>query len=177
VSRVCRSQAHSSYRPLPVNRLLKECNRRVPSQGPRCFEMLVALVKRFPQVQSGTLYIGDEGIAKLMGEGRCGKTAHRAKYDLLRVGLIRLKHAGPRMCPCGRCGGEKAGGTILNSNGKAVAAATGYEVDPALFGQPKSPKPPRPSSSYESPAQRRLREQNQDRMKRALESLRPRAGP
>lgn len=191
---------------------MHECHRRAPSQGLRCFEMLMALISRFPQVQSGILYIGDSCLdagrehccgacrkagrrcehryfcmAKLMGKGRCGKTAHRAKYDLLRVGLIRLVGAGPRMCPCEGCGGGKAGGTILNSNGQPVAGATGYEIDPELFGQPKQTRPrargkERAISSghgavWASPAERRLQEENSARMHALVDDMRSRAGP
>jgi len=177
VSKVRRNQAARPYQPPSPRRIIAECKRRLwPMRGPRAFEAIAVLVELFPKRQSGVVFIGDLKMAKAMG--RCEKTAHRAKYDLLRVGAIRLHGAGPRMCPCGGCGGAKAGGTIFNSNGQPVSAATGYELDPALLVQPRqSPRSPRKPTSYESPAELRLREQNKGRMARALESLRPRAGP
>jgi len=175
-----RAQAAAPYRKIPVRRLLFECNRRLSnSRGPRAFELIAALVYRWPQVQSGIVYIGDVKMGDLMH--RCGRTAHRAKYDLQRVGLIRLHHAGPRMCSCHRCGGVGAGGRILNGRGQPVSCATGYELDPEILGPPvKAPGGgngrSRPNS-YVSPAQARLRAEGQAKVRDALERLRSRAGP
>jgi hypothetical protein len=176
------AQAAAPYRRIPVRRLLFECNRRLSSvRGPRAFELVAALVYRWPQVQSGIVYIGDAKMGDLMH--RCGRTAHRAKYDLLRVGLIRLHHAGPRMCSCRRCGGVGAGGRILNSRGQPVSCATGYELDPEVLGPPvKTPRggngrPSSSSSRYVSPAQARVRAEGQAQLREALDRMRSRAGP
>jgi hypothetical protein len=171
------------YRRLPVRRLLFECNRRLHgSRGPRGFEMVSALIYRWPQVQSGIVYIGDSCtdagrehrsdhccMAQLMK--RCGKTAHRAKYDLLRAGLVKLHGAGP---------GERAGGKILNQKGQAVGAATGYQLDPAVLDAPRPPSTPKAASGYESPAQQRLRADGRRKLADAVERMRAassRAGP
>lgn len=159
------------YRKVPVRRLLLECNRRLhASRGPRAFEMMAALVYRWPQVQSGVVYIGDEGMAELMK--RCGKTAHRAKYDLARAGLVKLHCAGP---------GLRAGGKILNGRGQVVAQATGYEIDPSILkaapeSRAASRAQARPAGSgYESPAQARLRREGQAKIRQALENMKARA--
>lgn len=194
------------YRKVPVRRLLLECNRRLrEARGPRAFELIAALCYRWPQVQSGIVYLGDSCLdagrpahccsqcrkqgrencehphccaARLMG-GRCGKTAHRAKYDLQRVGLIRLHGAGPRHCPCSRCGGDAAGGRITAARGEVVSAATGYELEGDLSdpgGRLERPPQAKPSA-YTSPAQARLRREGQAKLQRALEAMRSRAGP
>jgi hypothetical protein len=181
------------YRAYPVRRVLIECNRRLRGvRGPRAFEALAALIYRSPQVQSGVVYIGDccAGehrsehccMAQLMR--RCGRTAHRAKYDLADAGLIKLHNAGRGLCPCSRCGGDqskKAGGSILNAHGQVVGAATGYELDPSLFAPPRPPRPPASASAYRSPAQARAVSEGQARLAAALERMRPppadRAGP
>jgi hypothetical protein len=160
------SQPAAPYRRYPARKLLFECNRRLrDARGPRAFEMMAALIYRSPQVKSGIVHLGDSCIdagrehccghcrregrrscehphccmARLMGD-RCGKTAHRAKYDLLRAGLVKLHGAGPA---------ERAGGKILDGSGRPVGAATGYELDPELFAAPAStgrsaPGPSRP---------------------------------
>jgi len=184
-----RVRPDAPYRKLPIRRLLFECNRRLHhARGPRAFELVAALIQRWPHVQSGIVYIWDscEGgrhrsehccMAQLMR--RCGKTAHRAKYDLADVGLIKLHCAGRGRCNCRRCNGEAAGGKILNSKGQSVSQATGYELDPSVLAVPIiSARKSQPRvSSYESPAQRRLREQGQATMRKAVESMRSRAGP
>lgn len=146
-------------------------------RGPRCYELVAVLVQLFPQVQSGVVFKGDLGMAGLMD--RCSKTVHRAKYDLLRCGLVRLHCSGPKMCPCSSCGGQAAGGKILNSRGQSVSAATGYQLEPALLSRPKQRRPPRAqrASSNESPAERRLREEGRQRMAGIVAGLKARAGP
>src|ERR1700674_543782 len=98
-----RPQPARPYRKYPIRAVLFECNRRLKdARGPRAFELIAALISRSPQVQSGVVYIGDDGMGKLMGGcrckkwracacgfGRCWRTAHRAKYDLPRVGLVK----------------------------------------------------------------------------------------
>jgi hypothetical protein len=164
--------------------------------------MVAALIYRSPQVGSGVVHLGDSCIdagrehccggcrkagfgrcdhayccmARLMGN-RCGKTAHRAKYDLLRVGLVKLHGAGPKLCPCGKCGGGHAGGKILDASGRPVGAATGYELDPSLFAAPPKGSPPSRPSGYVSPAQQRVRSERKAKIDAALERMRPRAGP
>lgn len=176
-----RAQAALPYRKIPVRRLLFECNRRLSGvRGPRAFELITALVYRWPQVQSGIVYIGDAKMGDLMH--RCGRTAHRAKYDLQRVGLIRLHHAGPRMCSCHRCGGSGAGGKILNGRGQSVSCATGYELDPEVLGREGTGATPRtrpvpPGRRYDSPAEARVREEGRRKLQDALETMRRRAGP
>lgn len=176
-----RSRPDSPYRAVPIRRLLVECNRRLRTRGPRAFEAVAALVKRWPEVQSGIVYIGDEKLGGLMG--RCGRTAHRAKYDLADAGLVRLHGAGRGMCPCSRCGGQAAGGKILNARGQLVSAATGFELDPSILANPASPRgsapgPSRPGGGrHESPAERRIREAGQAKIRDALAQLRDRAGP
>ena len=159
--------------------------------GPRAFEMVAALAYRWPQVQSGIVYIGDSCIdagrehccgscrkqgrascshehccmARLMR--RCGKTAQRAKHDLQRVGLVKLHGAGP---------GVHAGGKFTGPEGP-TAAATGYELEAAIFAAPRPPRAPRPASDYVSPAVARVRAQGQAKMRQALESMRERASP
>jgi hypothetical protein len=161
VSKVRRNQAHLPYRRIPVRTLLFECNKRIAARGPRAFEMMAALIYRWPQVQSGIIYIGDGRMAELMR--RCGKTAHRAKRDLERCGLIRLHRT--------------AGGKILNSNGQPVAAATGYEIDPAVL-EKKAPAPPRrPAAPSDTPAQARVRREGQEKIRAALDTMRARPGP
>lgn len=183
-----RNRPDRPYRKVPVRRLLFECNRRLHgARGPRGFEMIAALIYRWPQVQSGIVYLGDsctDGgrehssdhccMAQLMG--RCGKTAHRAKYDLLRAGLLKLHGAGS---------GERSGGKILNQQGRPVGAATGYELEAAILAPPVAPaavarRRVAPSSSYESPAQQRVRREGQRKIADALARLEPgrgRAGP
>lgn len=167
------------YRRIPVRRLLMECNRRIPKGGGRAFLLVAALVERWPQVQSGIVYCGDDRMGELMR--RCGRTAHRAKYDLVRTGLLRLHGAGPKCCPCSSCGGQAAGGKILNARGAVVSAATGYELDPSFTG----PRPDHRSRgeggrgvladaaarSYESPAEARLRREGQERLRAAVANL------
>lgn len=188
-----RTQAASPYRPLPVRRMMFECNRRLhEARGPRAFEMMIALVKRWPHVKSGIVYIGDSCIdagrehccgtcrrkgltscehdhccmARLMQ--RCGKTAHRAKHDLFRVGLVKLHGAGP---------GVRAGGKIIDGHDLPVGSATGYELDPALFAAPRPPKTGRPPSRYESPAQARVRSEGQRKLAETMRAIGARAGP
>jgi hypothetical protein len=154
-----------------------ECNRRLAgARGPRAFELVAALVERWPQVQSGIVYLGDVKAGAMMQ--RCGRTAHRAKYDLVAAGLIRLHGAGPKCCPCGGCGGQAAGGKTLNGRGESVSAATGYELDPSLIAQPR-PAPRRVGTAprHISPAQRRVLAEGQAKLARALDTLRGRAGP
>jgi hypothetical protein len=156
-----------------------ECNRRFSAVGgPRAFELVAALVERWPQVQSGIVYIGDERAGALMR--RCGRTAHRAKYDLAAAGLIVLHGAGPKYCSCARCGGPKAGGTIYNSRNEAVAAATGYELDPTLISNPSGRAAPSTRSNaarHRSPAEQRLVDQGRAKLAAALDNLRARPGP
>lgn len=211
-----RTRPDRPYRKVPVRRLLLECNRRLrDARGPRAFELIAALVYRWPQVQSGIVYLGDSCLdagrpahccsscrkqgrescehphccaARLMGE-RCGKTAHRAKFDLHRVGLVRLHGAGPRHCSCSRCGGDPAGGRIQATRGEMVSAATGYELDADMLGAggPRASsgvaaaqtaeRPEGARARYLSPAEARLREEGQAKLQRALEKMRQRAGP
>lgn len=155
-----------------------ECNRRLAgARGPRAFELVAALVERWPQVQSGIVYLGDVKAGAMMK--RCGRTAHRAKYDLVAAGLIRLHGAGPKCCPCARCGGQAAGGKILNGQGQVVSAATGYELDPALIGpRPQLSATRRASTPRQlSPAERRVLADGQAKLARALDAMRPRPGP
>jgi hypothetical protein len=159
-----------------------ECNRRLAgARGPRAFELVAALVERWPQVQSGIVYIGDEKAGGMMR--RCGRTAHRAKYDLVDAGLVQLHGAGRGLCPCSRCGGDKtksAGGSILNGRGDVVSAATGYELDPTLTAPPaprRSPERPRAGGRSLSPAERRIQAEGQARIAKALETMRARPGP
>jgi hypothetical protein len=172
-----RTRPDRPYRKIPIRRLLIECNRRLAgARGPRAFELVAALVERWPQVQSGIVYLGDKRAGAMMQ--RCGRTAHRAKYDLVAVGLIRLHGAGPKCCPCAKCGGASAGGKILNGRGELVSAATGYELDPSLIVQPR-PAPPRAGTTRRqlSPAERRVMAEGQAKVARALENMRARPGP
>jgi hypothetical protein len=179
-----RTRPDRPYRKVPIRRLLIECNRRLAgARGPRAFELVAALVERWPQVQSGIVYLGDVKAGAMMK--RCGRTAHRAKYDLVRVGLIRLHGAGPGLCPCSRCnGGQRdeskfAGGKIFNAGGERVSAATGYELDPSLIPPPSRPAP-RPAGVTArrlSPAERRVLAEGQAKLSRALDAMRPRPGP
>lgn len=177
------------YRRIPVRRLLLECNRRLrDARGPRAFELLAALVYRWPNVQSGIVYLGDLRMGELMG-GRCARTAHRAKYDLLRAGLVQLHHAGPRLCPCRRCNGgtvdasKSAGGTILDGRGRLVACATGYALDPDLFRDPIASRPPGgpvpARGGYVSPYEERVKREGREKLARAMDSIasKVRAGP
>lgn len=191
------SRPAKAYRPFPIRRVLIECNRRLAgARGPRAFEAMAALIYRSPQVKSGIVYLGDCCakahtsdrccMAQLMK--RCGKTAHRAKYDLADAGLIRLHNAGRGLCPCSRCGGDqskKAGGSILNAHGQIVSAATGYELDPALFAPPAAEqaaqvpavaagRQSRPPTSSGRPV---TVEAGRARLRDALERMRSRAGP
>jgi hypothetical protein len=155
-----------------------ECNRRLAgARGPRAFELVAALVERWPQVQSGIVYLGDVKAGGMMR--RCGRTAHRAKYDLVRAGLIRLHGAGPKCCPCARCGGQAAGGKILNGRGELVSAATGYELDPSLIPLPQQAAARRPGGTARqlSPAERRVRDEGRAKLARAMETMRARPGP
>lgn len=101
-------------------------------------------------------------MARLMS--RCGKTAHRAKYDLQRVGIIRLHGAGA---------GVRGGGKMLDGTGRAVGAATGYELDPELFATPTSTE--RQASTTSSPAQRRVAAEGMQKAREALERMRSRS--
>lgn len=181
-----RTRPDRPYRKVPIRRLLIECNRRLSgARGPRAFELVAALVERWPQVQSGIVYLGDVKAGAMMQ--RCGRTAHRAKYDLVRVGLIRLHGAGPGLCPCSRCNGGKrdesknAGGSIQNARGDTVSAATGYELDPELQAPPAPRAPstrrPRAGGRYESPAEARIRREGMAKVQAALEGMRGRPGP
>lgn len=183
-----------------------ECNRRLAgARGPRAFEAMAALIYRSPQVNSGVVYLGDscidsgrehccgrcrkEGRARCEHEfccmarlmHRCGKTAHRAKYDLAEAGLIRLHHAGRKLCPCARCGGDstrKAGGSILDGDGRAVGAATGYELDPQVFAAPVE-RPARPTGAAATTLLRppATIAQGLEKIRAALERRQDRAGP
>jgi len=172
-----RTRPDRPYRKLPIRRLLIECNRR--GLKARDFELVAALVERWPQVQSGIVYLGDLGAGALMR--RCARTAHRAKYDLMAAGLIRLHGAGPKCCPCAGCGGQAAGGKILNAGGELVSAATGYELDPSLIPPVSRRSAPRPSRSgaerHLSPTERRALADGQAKIARALDAMRPRPGP
>lgn len=174
-----RNQPALPYRPISPRRLIQECKRRLYRlgvRGPRGYELAAVLVELAPKVQSGVIYMGDVRMAERMG--RCSKTAHRGKYDLLRAGLVRLSGAGPKMCPCAKCGGTAAGGRILNSHGQPVSAATGYELDPSLLSRPKlGPAPLAKGSNHETPAQRRLRLEQAERLREAGDRLRGRPGP
>lgn len=178
-----RTRPDRPYRKVPIRRLLIECNRRLAgARGPRAFELVAALVERWPQVQSGIVYLGDVKAGAMMQ--RCGRTAHRAKYDLVRVGLIRLHGAGPKCCPCAACGGQAAGGKILSSSGQVVSAATGYELDPMLIQPPPTAHPSTPGRpraggrpAYESPAEARVKREGMAKLNAALEKMRPRPGP
>lgn len=170
------------YRKVPIRRLLMECNRRLAgARGPRAFELVAALVERWPQVQSGIVYLGDVRAGEMMQ--RCGRTAHRAKYDLVAAGLIRLHGAGPKCCPCARCGGQAAGGKTLNGRGELVSAATGYELDPTLIKAPPTSRAqpgigrPRAGGRSLSPAERRVLDEGRAKLARALDSMRPRPAP
>lgn len=164
---------------------------------------MAALIFRSPQVASGVIYIGDSCLdagrehhvcgscrkagkiecghehccmARLMR--RCGRTAHRAKYDLADAGLVRLHGAGRRMCPCGRCGGTSAGGSILDQTGKPVGAATGYELDPEVFAVPvERPRPTGAAPPAATVQQRLTLAAGQRQLADALERMRQRAGP
>lgn len=183
------------YRRYPIRRLLFECNRRLhDARGPRAFEAMAALMLRSPEVKSGIVYIGDSCIdagrehccgscrkagrrqcdhrhccmSRLMGD-RCGKTAHRAKHDLQRVGLVKLHGAGPQV---------KAGGKMLDHEQRAVGAATGYELDPELFTAEPAARPARSTLSDDRhPAEARVRREGQAKLRDALERMRSRAGP
>jgi hypothetical protein len=170
------------YRKVPIRRLLIACNRR--GLRARDFALAAALIERWPQVQSGIVYLGDKRAGELMR--RCGRTAHRAKYDLVAAGLIRLHGAGPGMCPCSRCnGGQRdeskfAGGKILTARGERVSAATGYELDPSLITSPSSKaaaRRPGGTARQLSPAERRVLDEGRAKVARALETMRARPGP
>lgn len=184
-----RSAPARPYRKYPIRRLLLECNRRLAgARGPRAWLALAALIHRSPQVGSGVVFLGDSCVdagrehccgscrrngksscehafccmARLMS--RCGKTAHRAKYDLERAGIIRLHGAGA---------GVRGGGKMLDGTGRAVGAATGYELDPELFTTP-APADQQASTST-SPAQRRVAAEGMQKAREALERMRARS--
>jgi hypothetical protein len=160
-----RLQPDKPYRKLPIRRLLVAVNQRCGHRrGPRIFEMVAVLIDCFPRVQSGVLYLGDEAMGKLMK--RHEKTAHRAKADLLESGLVRLSCCGPR-----------SGGKILNQAGQPVAQATGYELDPSLFPEPRRASAAAPARPLSSPAEARVRAAGRQRIQEALDRLRSRAGP
>jgi len=201
-NRAARQRPDRPYRPISPRRLWLEFNQRLrQARGPRAHELMAALIFRWPQTRSGIVYLGDSCLdnghaehrctscrrenrqgcphpyccaARLMGN-RCGKTAQRAKFDLMRAGIVRLHGAGP---------GVRAGGMVLNSRGQAVPAATGYELEPLLFAsRPAGSTPPpesmgRPTGRPPAPtAQPATLEAGREKMRVALERLRGRAGP
>lgn len=98
-----RQRPSQPYRPVSRGRLDREIRAAAQAHGlhgDRVWRLTRALLELLPKVQSGVAYMGDDGMAKLMGR-RAGKTAHRAKFDALRCGLIHLTGSGPKRCPCG----------------------------------------------------------------------------
>jgi hypothetical protein len=132
---------------------------RLPDRAHRAF---LALLGRAREVQSGIVFIGNDGLGERVE--RCGKTIQRAKPQLRASGLV-IVHL---------YGSKNGGGKMLDGHGRCVEAATGYELADVLF-DPKSPAP-EPVKPAAEPSSQRVEEQAKA-WQRLAAAHSPRAGP
>jgi len=138
-----KSRPAKPYRAIRWNRAHKLAA-ALPDRAHRAF---FALLVRAREVQSGIVFIGNDGLGARVE--RCGKTIQRAKPQLRSSGLV-IVHL---------YGSKNGGGKMIDQHGRCVEAATGYELADVIF-EPKSPAPEAVKPVTE-PSQGRVHDQSQ----------------